>query len=1264
MKFPCTACPSRFTRKKNLNRHYAQKHLGLKNVFACFLCGRVFENYRNLKHHHEGAHKASSYFEIREQAFRKSAVSYRYIFDSSFVQTPNDCLDNFLKIEMKKVILHEALRKNSIKFSSIFIANMVMMGSEGECLAKASIPFRSQTFSCTSTSHKNLDRLIRYCINDHLGKIEEFINNGSNWVYDSPVALDLEITTSPPLFVGAESYKQIVKCDLSSIPNKKNVVNVPSSSNECFLYCVAWFLLDKSQKSGLKLMEKNLERMVKTFNIEKMNFPVRKKDIKRFVSKNSHLDLNINVLFLTDNKVYPHMTGVGGGSRTVNLLMIPLSSKNTLNDVESEVGDAEFLFHFLAINNLDRFLSKSYKKCGKKVAYEKKFYCVNCLNSFSRKLSRDEHLKACSRRQGIIEKVPDKDHNKIAFSRYQNTFKQDLIGYLDFECELVKTEDKCAACKTIRCKCDSSYTRKEHIQNPICFSFLIINQQGEVLHEDTYAGSNAGEKFLIDLLELESSWIKPYLNTYNPMKELDRTQQAEYDNSLTCYMCSGFFTKDDGKVRDHDHYSGEFLGPSHRSCNLKRRRQRHLKIFLHNGSAYDFHFIIKALVKMGTQIKNMYVLPFNMERFRMIKFNSFMFLDSIAFLQAGLSTLADDLRISGHDYPIVRQTDLVLTDGKFDSEKFDMILQKGFFCYDYCSSLEKMYETQSLPPRQAFYSSIQETSISEQNYKFAKKVWRKFNVGNLTEYAMLYCRIDTLLLAEVFEKFRDTMMDFSELDPAHYVSLPGFGWDTMLKTTGCVIGLPTDIDQVHFIENSIRGGLSFINTRHKKADVNEKASIRYFDANNLYGLSQVGLLPYDNYRWLEPSEIAEFVPLKTKTSGRLGYILEVDLTYPEHLHYDHNDYPLAPEQQKLFYEDLSPYSKNCYFDSTNSKTYSSTKLMSTLNDKKKYVVHLKNLKLYLNLGMQCKKIYRVLEFEQERFIKPFILKCTEERKKASSDFDKNLFKKISNSCYGKTIENVRDYMKIKIHTSRAGFLRATATNSYQNFSIIADDVVTTSHSADEIVHNKPYAAGFTILEYSKHFMFDFYYNKLMKLCGRDSVELCMTDTDSFIFHTTDNRQMESRIAKFMDYSNYPESHRLHDKTNKAQLGFFKDEISPSLYIREFIGLRSKCYALKLKGKKTDELVYKKTCKGLGRVCIKNRLKFSEYKKALFNKEDVRHYFTGILSTKHTIHTVVRKKKALSCFDSKRYIYPCGLHSSPFGSILIRKNKGRCFRCEY
>lgn len=1258
MVFYCTSCPSKFSRRRNLNRHYSQKHLSLKNVFGCFLCGRIFDSYNLLKSHHNTSHSPSGYFEKRESALRRSAVSYRYVFDSSFVQTPNDCLDNFLKNELKKVILFEALRKNSVKFSTIFIANMVMTGPDGEYIAKASIPFRSPTFSCISTHHKNLDRLIRYCINDHLAKIEDFINNGSNWMYDSPVAFDVEVAASRPLFAGADSDKYIAGCDVSSIRNKKNLVNVPSTNNMCFLYCVAWFLLSKTEKSDKTSMKKNCVRIIKTFNLQKMNFPVQTKDIKRFAGQNSDLDININILFLADGKIYPHMTAVGGGKKAINLLMVPISTSNEAQNDE----DSSFLFHFLVINNLDRFLSKSYKTPGKKMMYEHKFYCVNCLNSFSRKSSRDTHQASCKLHKGVIEKVPTSGDNKITFSKFQNTFKQDLVGYLDFECELVELSDKCSQCGTVRCKCDVSYTRKEHIQNPICFSFVIINQNGEVLHEETYAGLNAGEKFLDNLLELESSWVKPYLNTYKAMKDLSPLQKSRYESEEACYMCFKKFSLSDYKVRDHDHQTGNFLGAAHRSCNLKRRKQRHLKIFLHNGSAYDFHFLVKALVRRGNSIKNLYVLPFNMERFRMIKFNSFIFLDSIAFLQAGLSTLSDDLRNSGHDYPIIRQTDLVLTDGAFDEEKFRMVLQKGIFCYDYCSSIGKMTKTKLIPPRQAFYSSIQESSVTESEYVFAKQVWRKFKIRNLTEYAMLYCRIDTLLLAEVFEKFRSSMMEFSGLDPCHYVSLPGFGWDTMLKITGCSIGLPTDIDQVHFIENSIRGGLSFINTRHKKTSNDKKLAIRYFDAINLYGLAQTGLLPYDNYRWLEQAEIEKFNVKEAQVNARYGYILEVDLRYPKHLHYEHNDYPLAPEQQTILFSDLSPYSQKCYVDSGGSNTYSSKKLMTTLRDKKNYVIHLANLQLYTELGMVCEKIHKILEFEQRAFIKPFIMKCTEKRRNAKTDFDRSLFKKISNSCYGKTIENVREYMKVKIHTGKKSFLKAVSSPSFKNFSIIDGDVVTTSHSVGEIIHNKPYAAGFTILELSKHFMFDFYYNKLQKLCGRDSIELLMTDTDSFIFYTSNNKLMEKKISEHMDFSNYPETHPQYSKLNKGRLGCFKDEITSSLYIAEFVGLRSKCYALKLKGKDSQDLIFKKTCKGLGKVCIKNRLKFSEYKKALYDKKDIRHHFTGIVSNKHNLYTVVRQKKALSCFDSKRYIYPCGIHSSPIGSCLIEEYKGKCFRC--
>lgn len=564
-----------------------------------------------------------------------------------------------------------------------------------------------------------------------------------------------------------------------------------------------------------------------------------------------------------------------------------------------------------------------------------------------------------------------------------------------------------------------------------------------------------------------------------------------------------------------------------------------------------------------------------------------------------------------------------------------------------------MNNTRELPPRFTFYSSIKDQSITQTEYEFAKSVWVKFKIKNLTEYAELYCKIDTLLLAEIFQKFRKTMLIFSGLDAAHYISLPGFGWDTMLKLTKCNIGLPRSIDQIHFLENSIRGGLCFINTRYVKVQT-EHEGVMYYDCNNLYGKAQMGMLPYDNFTWMTGSEIGNFNIETVDLDGDEGYILEVDLTYPNKLHYHHNDYPLAPEQRKVIFHDLSPYSKQCHSQMTGNDNYKSEKLISSVEDKKNYVVHIRNLKLYVDLGMKCAKIHRILKFRQKKFIQPFIEKCTLERKNAKSNFDKSLFKKIANSCYGKTIENVRDYLNLKVHYNEKSFLRATKCFTFKHSTIINENIVITMHHPKEIIHNKPYAVGFTILEYSKHFMYDFYFNKLLNLCGRENIELLMTDTDSFIFYIKDKKLLE-RLLPYMDFSNYPIDHPLYNSKFKAEVGYFKDEIHPSKKIVEFVGLRAKCYALKTEDDQ-QTIETKKVCKGLGRVAIEKRLKFEEYKDCLFNRKEIRHHFTGISSKKHNLFTTIKNKKALSCFDSKRYILPCGIHSFPFGSILIRENQ--------
>jgi hypothetical protein len=238
----------------------------------------------------------------------------------------------------------------------------------------------------------------------------------------------------------------------------------------------------------------------------------------------------------------------------------------------------------------------------------------------------------------------------------------------------------------------------------------------------------------------------------------------------------------------------------------------------------------------------------------------------------------------------------------------------------------------------------------------------------------------------------------------------------------------------------------------------------------LYGLSQIGKLPLNNFEWLPKYHMSTFNVENVNLDGEKGYILEVDLEYPEELHYLHNDFPLAPASYEIDLDDVSKYSRDCYLRSNQNPKYKSTKLTSTFYDREKYVVHIKNLKLYLQLGMKLKKIHRILMFNQSSFLEPFISKCTNERKKAKTVFEKNQYKKISNSCYGKTIENVRDYITVKLHTNEKSFKKALSKYTFKTFSIIDENLVLTSHSLPEITHNKPYAVGFTILEYvSKSF---------------------------------------------------------------------------------------------------------------------------------------------------------------------------------------------------
>ena len=448
-------------------------------------------------------------------------------------------------------------------------------------------------------------------------------------------------------------------------------------------------------------------------------------------------------------------------------------------------------------------------------------------------------------------------------------------------------------------------------------------------------------------------------------------------------------------------------------------------------------------------------------------------------------------------------------------------------------------------------------------------------------------KTDVALLADDFENFRNLCQEQYGLDPAHYLTSPGLSWDALLKKMGVDLELLTDYDMHLFMERGMRSGICMVSKRYAKANnpyapgydsSKQKTYIQYEDANNLYGWAMCMPLPKRGFKWKRVMPTEEEI-LAKKENAKNGWILEVDLEYPPELHKEHNGYPLSPEKKAVKKEWMSDYQKRL-IEELELKHSESVKLLLTLEDKKKYVVHYRNLQFYLKMGMKLKRVHRVLEFEQECWMEPYIRMNTEFRKKAKNDFEKDKFK--NNSVFGKTMENLRKRIDIKIVRSDEinKTKKLVASPLYARHAIFTNDMAGIEMRKSNMLLNKPVYTGMTILDNSKILMYDYYYNVLKKEYG-ERCELLYTDTDSLmpLIETEDYYKEMERKKHLHDTSNYPKENPLHSNVNKKVLGKMKDECSETP-IAEFVGLNPKMYSIKMANEKNI-----KKAKGVKRCIV-------------------------------------------------------------------------------
>ncbi len=802
-------------------------------------------------------------------------------------------------------------------------------------------------------------------------------------------------------------------------------------------------------------------------------------------------------------------------------------------------------------------------------------------------------------------------------------------------------------------------TRVEAEQKAFAYSYCLMSRDGRVLDTKTVTSLEAGESFLRDTVELAKTYL-PDLSPGNDMRKMPDYERTLALSETCCYLCKQEFDETDlnlCRVLDHDHLSGEFLGVAHSSCNLQRREEYSLTCFSHNFSGYDSHFLIKALSNVSDAVYAVKAIPINTQKFKCLTINHrIRFVDSAAFLNCSLAACADTLVKSGHSFPLLNE----LCNSK---EQKDLLLRKGVYPYSYATSVDRLRETKELPPRSSFYNDLMDQDISDEDYKHAKRVWEVFKISDMMEYTNLYLRTDTLLLAEAVCLLRANMWSDFNLDIAKYLSLPMLAKDIMLKTTGVELELIHDQEMSDLIQKSLRGGLSYINKRKaEKVDKKDSPprSILYTDCTNLYGKAMCMALPTGGFEWMKREEI-EALCLETDISddSDTGYFFEVDLEYPEELHEEHTSFPLAAQSLELSESDLSPYSFSCLQEIKRTSKYRAKKLTSTFYPRTNYLCHGMNLKLYLRLGLRLVRIRRAIKFRQERFIKPYIEMCSERRKTAPTEAQRDMYKLLCNSLYGKLIEGFEKRMNCMFNRDRVTALRNSSHPLFKGSVICDEDLSISFHKKPFVKMNQCWAVGFSVLELSKFWMQSIFYDEIKPaFASKGGCTVLMSDTDSFLLETAmpSTDEAVEVLSNIMDTSNYDKEHRLYSGERAKVPGFMKNEV-PKDEIELFVGLKSKTYAIK-----TASNGLEVKAKGIPER-HKCKIPLQEMLNCLVMTKNFSVEYKALRSVNHINQLVKSSRVAFSSFDDKRYLL-CQVHSVPYGSrlIAVSMNRGRCYLC--
>ncbi|CAB3978273.1 Gastrula zinc finger [Paramuricea clavata] len=576
---------------------------------------------------------------------------------------------------VRGILVNELKRMGGLKYTETI---KVRMSKEigNDKTKKDSIYFKSKTG--TATNFEDIESTAAQNQLTILSRIETFQNLGSNWIILNIESHYVNVAMYKPL--KGSSYMKL-PADISN--PKCGLINMKNNDNKCFMWSHVRHVRPKARR-GTTITRQDME-FAENLDYEGIDFPVKISDIDKIERKNG---MSISVFGYKGKKQF-----------------YPIRNSKTKYDEHMELlllGDGNGNNHYVLIKDINRML---YSVSG----YEhKKHFCLHCLHSCKSEELLEKHKETCIEVNGTQATKLPKEGTKIKFKHHRNSMPAPFVIYADFESILVPEEKK-ADSENLGGK---SSTDLYQTHKACSFGLKTVchyddKYSGEYI---SYVGEDATLVFLKTVLK-ESIKCREMVNKiFKKKMVITPEQEAEFWKTRNCSICGNDLGDD--RVRDHDHVTGMFRGAAHNMCNLKYRITWKVPVVFHNLRGYDSHLIMQEIGKFKMNIN---VIPNNMEKY--ISFSlgkNLVFIDSIQFMASSLEALVSNL--SPEDFKIVGK--------RWKGEDFNLVTQKGVFPYEYLNDISKL-DTEGLPSRDKFYSTLYESEVKEEDYQRAQKVCQK-----------------------------------------------------------------------------------------------------------------------------------------------------------------------------------------------------------------------------------------------------------------------------------------------------------------------------------------------------------------------------------------------------------------------------------------------------------------------------------------------------------------------------------------------------------